>query len=285
MTLRDPGELGGSVVDVWMQHPSRGFLDSPIFESLRRWSHDKLPRGEVPVEWTLEAMDTAGVRCGLLCAWWGPGGPLISNDEVAALVERYPDRFVGIASVDLHRPMHAVREVRRCVRELGFRGVRIVPWLWNLPPDDRRYYPLYAECCELDVPFCLQVGHTGPLCPSEPGRPIPYLDHVALEFPELKIVGGHIGYPWTAEMISLATKYPNVYIDTSAYVAARYPGEIVEFLRGHGRHKVMFGSNHPAWPAPDCLRGVEQLGLDAEIRELFLHANAERAFKLDAAAG
>ncbi len=284
MTLRDAGEPGGSVVDVWMQHPSRGFLDSPIFESLRRWSREKLPRGDVPVEWTLEAMDTAGIRCGLLCAWWGPGGPLISNDQVAGLVERYPDRFVGIASVDLHRPMPAVRELRRCVRERGFRGLRIVPWLWNLPPDDRRYYPLYAECCELGVPFCLQVGHTGPLCPSEPGRPIPYLDHVALEFPELKIVGGHIGYPWTAEMISLATKYPNVYIDTSAYVAERYPAEIVEFIRGHGRRKVMFGSNHPAWPAADCLRGLERFGLDEESRELFLHANAERVFNLDSAA-
>ena len=44
---------------------------------------------------------------------------------------------------------------------------------------------------------------------------------VALAFPELAIVGGHIGYPWTDEMISLATKYPNVYIDTSAYVVER----------------------------------------------------------------
>ena len=97
------------------------------------------------------------------------------------------------------------------------RALRVLPWLWNLPPNDRRYYPLYAECVELGVPFCLQVGHTGPMCPSEPGRPIPYLDEVALEFPELVIVGGHIGYPWTDEMISLATKYPNVHIDTSAY--------------------------------------------------------------------
>ena len=75
------------------------------------------------------------------------------------------------------------------------------------------------------------MGHTGPLCPSEPGRPIPYLDHVALEFPELRIVGGHIGFPWTAEMISLATKYPNVHIDTSAYKASRYPTELLDYMR------------------------------------------------------
>ena len=142
---------------------------------------------------------------------------LIGNDEVASLVREHPGRLIGIASVDLHRPMDAVRELRRCVRELGFRGLRIVPWLWGLPPDDRRYYPLYAECIELDIPFCLQVGHTGPLQTSEPGRPIPYLENVALEFPELRIVAGHIGAPWTQEIISLATKFPNLYIDTSAY--------------------------------------------------------------------
>ena len=194
-----------------------------MFDSLRRWARGQLAGGEVPVEATVAAMDAAGVRTGMLCAWWGPQGPLISNDAVAAIVGSHPDRFAGVAAVDLARPMDAVRELRRCVRDLGFRALRVVPWLWNLPPSDRRYYPLYAECVELGVPFCLQVGHTGPLCPSEPGRPIPYLDTVALEFPELVIVGGHIGYPWTAEMISLATKYPNVYIDTSAYKASRYP--------------------------------------------------------------
>ena len=269
-----------TIVDAWMQHPAGELLDLPVFDSLRRWSRGGLVQGEIPLETTMAAMDEAGVRIGLICAWWGPQGPLIPNDAVAGFVRRYPDRLVGIAAVDLHRPLDAVRELRRCVRTLGFRGLRIVPWLWNLPPDDRRYYPLYVECVELGIPFCLQVGHTGPLCPSEPGRPIPYLDHVALEFPELKIVGGHIGYPWTSEMISLATKYPNVYIDTSAYKVRRYPRELVEYLRGHGRHKVLFGSNHPAWPAAACLEGVDELGLDADTERLFLHANAERVFSL-----
>ena len=165
---------------------------------------------DIPLTATIAAMDQAGVAVGLLAAWWGPQGSLIDNDEVAGFVREYPTRFRGLASVNLARPMDAVRELRRCVRGLGFRGLRVVPWLWGLPPDDRRYYPLYAECIELDVPFCLQVGHTGPLMSSEPGRPIPYLEHVALEFPELRIVAGHIGAPWTQEIISLATKFPNV---------------------------------------------------------------------------
>jgi hypothetical protein len=270
----------GQIVDAWMQHPSRAFLEHPMFDSLRRWAHSALVTDDIPIEATIRAMDDAGVRLGLLSAWWGPQGPLISNDEVAGWVRRFPDRLAGIASVDLHRPRDAVRELRRCVRQLGFRGLRIVPWLWNLPPDDRRYYPLYNECIELDVPFCLQVGHAGPLCPSEPGRPIPYLDHVALEFPDLRIVAGHIGFPWTAEMISLATKYPNVHIDTSAYTVRRYPRELVEYLRAHGRRKVLFGSNHPAWPAKMCLEHLASLELDAEVSELFLHGNAERVFGL-----
>jgi uncharacterized protein len=275
--------IGGPVIDVWMQHPTPRLGSEPMFESLRRWvpSTPLTPSKNVTLEETIDAMDAAGVRLGLICAWWGPRGPLIDNDEVAAFVREYPDRLRGVAAVDLYSPMAAVRELRRAVRELGFRALRILPWLWNLPPNDRRYYPLYVECVELDIPVCIQVGHTGPVAPSEPGRPIPYLDHVALDFPELRIVGGHIGFPWTAEMISLATKYPNVYIDTSAYKARRYPHELVDYLRHHGRRKVLFGSNYPAWPAKDCLEGFDSLKLDEATARLFLYENAVRVFKLD----
>jgi len=269
------------IIDAWMQHPTARFIQQPMFDSLRRWlgGNAELMR-EVPLPFTLGAMDAAGVDFGLICAWHGPQGALISNDEVASFVQQAPDRLGGLASVDLYRPLDAVRELRRCVKQLGFKGLRILPWLWNLPPDDRRYYPLYAECCELDVPFCLQVGHTGPLCPSEPGRPIPYLDHVALEFPQLKIVAGHIGFPWTLEMISLATKYPNVHIDTSAYKISRYPPDLVEYLRGHGRNKVLFGSNYPMLMPQDCLKDLAALNLDETGREAFLSGNARRVFKL-----
>ena len=173
--------LHGRIIDAWMQHPTARFQAQPIFDPLRRWfpTANLAADDEIPLAATIEAMDAGGVCLGLVCAWWGPRGPLIDNDEVAAFVRAYPDRLVGIASVDLSRQMFAIRELRRASREFGFRGLRILPWL-NLPPDDGRFYPLYAECVELDVPFCLQVGHTGPLGPSEPGRPIPYLDNVAL---------------------------------------------------------------------------------------------------------
>ncbi|TNE86045.1 MAG: amidohydrolase [Deltaproteobacteria bacterium] len=251
-----------------------------MFASLRKWmgldSVDAIP--ELPVGFTLGAMDAAHVDKAVLSAWWGPQGPLLPNAVVADALRAHPDRFIGACSVDLRRPMAAVRELRRCVEEDGFRAVRMLPWLWELPPDDRRYYPIYAACVDLGVPFCLQVGHTGPLMPSEPGRPIPYLDRVALDFPELVIVGGHIGYPWTTEMIALATKYDNVYIDTSAYKPSRYPPELVQFMQRHGRRKVLFGSNWPMIQPAQCLAQVDQLGLDDEARTLFLGGNAARVF-------
>jgi hypothetical protein len=268
------------IIDAWIQHPTAAFLRHPMFESLRRWMGVVEVPDEIPLGFTLGALQAAHVDRALVCAWYGPDGALISNDQVASFVRGAPDVLVGVASVDLARPMDAVRELRRAVRHLGLRALRVLPWLWNLPPNDRRYYPLYAECIELGVPFCLQVGHTGPMRPSEPGRPIPYLDDVALEFPELVIVGGHIGYPWTDEMIALATKYPNVYIDTSAYKPSRYPASLRDYLRGHGRKKVLFGSNYPMITPADSLAKLDDLGLDDEARRLFLGENAARVFGL-----
>lgn len=273
----------GGVVDVWMQHPTSRFIRHDMFESLRRWTGQAVPDEELPVDVTVALMDQAHVERGLICAWYDPSGPLISNDEVARFVGAFPDRFVGVASVDLRNPVAAVRELRRAVNELGFRALRVVPWLWGLAPNHRLYYPLYAECVELGIPFLTQVGHTGPLRSSETGRPIPYLDDVALDFPDLTIVGGHIGYPWTTEMIAVATKYPNVYIDTSAYVAHRYPAELVDYLRGHGRQKVLFGTNYPMLTPAQALEGIGDLALDDEVQALFLRENAQRVFGLSAA--
>ncbi|MCX2928914.1 amidohydrolase family protein [Mycobacterium sp. CVI_P3] len=267
-------------IDVWMQHPTARFLASDIFASLRRWTAGQIPEGEVPIEATVASMDAAGVEIGLLSAWRGPHGQnMITNDEVAEWVRRYPNRFAGLAAVDLDRPMEAVRELRRRVRDDGFVGLRVVPWLWGAPPTDRRYYPLFAECVELGVPFCTQVGHTGPLRPSETGRPIPYIDDIALDFPELSIICGHVGYPWTEEMVAVARKHENVYIDTSAYTSRRLPRELVEFMKTNtGARKVLFGTNYPMIGHRHALDGLDELGLSGDTRSAYLRGNAMQAF-------
>eukprot|EP00929_Paragymnodinium_shiwhaense_P044885 TRINITY_DN23005_c0_g1_i3.p1 TRINITY_DN23005_c0_g1~~TRINITY_DN23005_c0_g1_i3.p1 ORF type:complete len:141 (-),score=21.82 TRINITY_DN23005_c0_g1_i3:289-711(-) len=129
--------------------------------------------------------------------------------------------------------------------------------------------------------MCLQVGQTGPLRPSEPGRPIPYLETVCLNFPDLKVVGGHIGSPWTQEMMYLCTKFPNVYIDTSAYVPKRYPKDLVGFMHSSpGSKKVMFGTNYPMIMHSQAMGQVQSLRLDKEEERRFLGENAVRVFNL-----
>lgn len=272
------------IIDAWAQHPTARHLNQPMFESLRRWTRAE-GRGlsadaDWPVAVTVAAMDEARVDRSLISAWVGPMGPLISNDEVAGFVRQAPQRLAGVGSVDIRRPREAVKEIRRCVRELGFKAIRILPWLWELPPTHARFYPVYSECCELGVPFCTQVGHTGPLMPSEVGRPIPYIDQVAIDFPELVIVCGHIGYPWTEEMIAVATKHVNVYIDTSAYTAKRYPQALLDYLKSYGGRKVLFGSNWPMIAPKKALEDLERLELDERTRLAFLGGNAARVFGL-----
>ena len=84
-------------IDVWMQHPTSRLAQQDMFESLRRWTGEP-KETTVSLETTIASMDEASVERALICAWYGPTGPLISNDEVAGFVSLYPDRFVGVAS-------------------------------------------------------------------------------------------------------------------------------------------------------------------------------------------
>jgi predicted TIM-barrel fold metal-dependent hydrolase len=118
-----------TIVDAWIQHPTPSFLAHPIFESLRRWmGMAEVPTG-IPHDFTLGALDAAGVTHALVSAWWGPSGPLITNDEVASFVRARPAALLGVASVSIARPMDGVRELRRAVKQLDMRALRILPWL------------------------------------------------------------------------------------------------------------------------------------------------------------
>ena len=266
-----------SVIDVWAQHPTQRLLSQPFFDSLKRWKSDDFPA--VPVEYTLQKMKAGNVSKAIISAWYGPTGDLISNDDVLAIIKQYPDSFAGLASVDLRDPVKAVHTLKRYVTEHNFIGLRIVQWLWELPCTHPLYYPLYAACVELDIPVCLQVGLTGPLRSSETGRPL-HIERVALDFPDLKIICGHIGYPWHDEMIALATKFRNIYIDTSAYKPRRYPKSLVNYIKNHGKHKVMFGTNYPMLTPEECLNDLDILDLNEEVKTLFLYENAKAVFKI-----
>jgi uncharacterized protein len=275
-------EKAPAIIDVWANPPFAD-MSTQLPEISRLFQQagapDYLTSGLSPQQ-LIAAMDAAGIQRLFISAWTRPGVEVASNERVAEFIRDYPDRLYGMAGVDLERPVEAVRQLDRAVRDYGFKALRVISWLWKRPPNDKLFYPLYVKCIELGIPFCTQVGHTGPLMPSETGRPIPYIDEVALTFPELVIVGGHIGYPWTDEMIALAWKHANVYIDTSAYLPRYYPPQLLHFMNTYGQDKVLFGTNFPMLSLDTCAEQALALELKPKAKEQFLSGNARRVFAL-----
>lgn len=272
------GIIDAEIIDVWTQLPTARFWREKWLASLMRWTGEEAPSADAPVEMLLAAMDEAGVGKSLVSGWSSPKGDLISNDDVARAVDAAPARLKGLIGADISEPMAAVREIRARAKTGKFVGVRIIPWLWDLPPNDRRYYPIYAACVDEGLPFCTQIGHTGPLKRSETGRLIPYLEDVMIDFPELVVVGGHVGFPWIDEVATMIRKFKNFHVDTSAYALHRLPEDFVKLMKGEGKSRVMFGTNFPMLTAKRCLEKLDALGLDGAGKRAFLNGNAKRVF-------
>lgn len=260
------------VVDAWTQllpPPEPGSAAEQIF---RRYGREEALRAGRTADDLLREMDAAGVARAVLASR--------SHDAVAEAVKRHPDRFVGQAHVDPTDP-DALTELERVVTTFGFQALRLEPFLYRKPPTDELYYPLFERCIALDITLQTQVGHTGPRgYPSEPGRPI-YIDQVAIDFPTLRIVCGHIGWPWTEEMIAVAWKHPNVWVDTSAHVPKHFPAEFVRFMRTFGAAKCIFATDWPLLTYDRTLATVdEHLDLPPDVKQKYLHDNAVAAFKL-----
>jgi len=252
----------------------------------RRYKVDDVMTRGMSAEEMIAEMDAADVDIVVFSAFHYGDLEIMPNQQVAEYVRRYPGRFVGAGTVDPRkRPMEVVREVEHLVKDLGIRILRLEPYAYGdgmtgAPPNQKMYWPLYAKCCELDVPVCIQVGHTGPRLPSEPGRPI-YLDEVALAFPELTIVGCHLGQPWHEEMMILAWKHPNVYVETSARPAKFWPESFKEFVRSYGQDKVLWATDYPLVSFSRARADVEELGLPREVKRKLLRENAIRALRID----
>ncbi|HZP42733.1 MAG TPA: amidohydrolase family protein [Candidatus Binatia bacterium] len=260
------------IVDVWTQYlrPTAPGTNPAGENVFRNYGMLEEYHGGTNLERMIERMDAAGVAVALMAG---------DNEAVAKAMNRFPGRIYGQYHADPTHVMKAVRELEHYVRSCGFVSLRIEPFLWRKPPTDRTYYPLYAKAVELDVTFQTQVGETGPLYPSETGRPL-YIDEVALDFPELRIVCGHIGIPWTEEMLGVAFKHANVWIDTSARVPKHWPESFVKFLRTYGKDKVCFATDYPLLQWERVLPEVDAMALPPDVQRRFLRDNAVRAFKL-----
>jgi len=242
----------------------------------------------IPVSQYLRKMDRAGIERSLLIAVRAGdlnvrGSFELPIDRVAAVCARWPDRFSGLAGVDPFRGMKGLADLTYAVKECGFVGAHLYPHWFGLAPDHAKYYPYYAKCAELGVPIMMQVGHnlvyTRERRLPSVGRPIT-LDQVAIDFPELTLIGIHIGVPWTDEMISMCWKHPNVYTAGDAYAPRHWPASYVHYLNTYGRDKVLFGTDWPVIDPERAVREVKELGLRPESERALMRDNALRIFKL-----
>lgn len=234
---------------------------------------------EMRIEHLLGYMEThhvdKAVLTGVDSEYWN-----ISNDWVAQQVRKHPGKLIGCAAVNPENGMRAIYELERAVKELGLKGVLILPYAIRKPINHKIIYPVYAKCCELGVPVHIQVGHTAPLLPSEVGRPV-YIDEVALHFPELKILASHIGYPWTDEMIAMAWKHDNVYIDVGTHYPKYYQPQFLHYLNTYGQDKVLFASCFPLTDYDRQMKELNEINLVPEAKKKFLRDNAVKVWNLE----
>ena len=236
----------------------------------------------------LRRMDESGVERAFLIAtrvgrFGNPHCYHIPYAMVAEAVQRYPERFCAIAGLDPHLGMKGVRELEKAVRDDGFIGAHFYPHWFELAPDHAKWYPYYTKCAELDIPVQMQVGQSMIYDPDYPlrsvGRPIS-LDAVACDFPELKLVGIHVGIPWTEEMIAMAWKHKNVFIGCDAHSPKYWPESFVRYINSYGQDKVMFGTDFPVLDFKRTRAEIEALGLRPEPLKKLFRENANKVYKL-----
>ena len=249
-----------------------------IFRS-RREGGDARPRTEIADY--VEVLERAGIVRAV------PFGA--SNDEIAELLHAYPDRFIGLARISGLHGMRGVRELERRVREQKFQALGVSALVDGIPASDRRYYPLYAKAVELDIPVRIYSSmNYATDRPYDLGHPR-HLDQVAIDFPELTIIGGLGGWPWVNEMVALVRRHPKLHLDTSAH-RAKYLGQrgsgwemLLQFGNTLIQDKVLVGlSAGLVGQTHDTLiQEYLALPLKDSVKEKWLYRNAARVFALE----
>ncbi len=286
--------LGFGAIDIVTNvHTPEAYAEGriPVDDSFRdKVGFDPTQRRGVTIEAYLDKKNRAGIeRTLLLAARCGDrrirGSTEIPYEWVRDICKRYPQRFSGVAGIDPTRGIAGLKELDKAVHEYGFVAAHLYPHWFEMAPDAALYYPYYARCAELGIPIMLQVGHcllysADRRLPSV-GRPIT-LDRVALDFPELILIGIHLGWPWHEEMVAVAFKHPNVYLAGDAYAPKHWPPSVVHFANTFGQDKFLFGTDFSVIEPERAMQEVQALRFRPAPLRKILRDNALRVFKLPA---
>lgn len=208
-------------------------------------------------------------------------GAKSNNQSVLDFVAGYPDMFVGFAGIDPHKGMNGLRDLCEAIEVKGLRGAAIDPYLAQIYVNDAKYYPVYAKCCELNVPLIITTGPATLVPQAIMDHVAPrYIDIVARDFPELTIIVSHGGYPWISEMINVAQRNANVYVDLSEYERSPLSEAYIQAANTMITDKVIYASAHPFVDFKTALKTYEDLPFTQEAREAIMYNNAAKILGL-----
>lgn len=210
------------------------------------------------------------------------------NDWSAELARTYPDTFIGFGGVDPKQGKLAVREAVRCVEELGLRGFKFHPITQAFEANDPAYSELWGTISDLGVPALFHSGQTG-VGAGRPGqmglknkygRPYPYFDDLAADFPDLTVILAHPSFPWVDEQLSICSVKTNVYLDLSGWSPKYFSPNLIQYCNSLLQDKAMFGSDFPVISPDRWLRDWQTVGFRDEVRPKILVENARRLLGL-----
>ena len=209
-----------------------------------------------------------------------PGAP---NDLIGVASQQHPDVFIPFAGIDPWKGRAAIEEIRRCHDLYGIKGVgELNPSRQKFFPNDRRHYPIWEACAELGVVVMFHMGFAGAGA-GKPGgmgykldavRAIPYLDDVAADFPELKVIHAHPGWPFHHEALAACWHKSNFYIDLSGFAPRYFPDEVVRYANSLIQDRVLFGTDWPVIPIDRWLEEWEELPIKPDVRRKIMLTNA-----------
>lgn len=251
---------------------------------LRKMITEKAMERALTDEEFVKMLDEAGVTCACIGT-----GRFATIEHTLELAGKYKDRLIPWARISPHEGMNGVRRLEHYVKEFGLRGLEVSTFRERLYANDKKYYPYYAKCVELNIParvYCT-MNYAADR-PMDLGRPI-YLDEVCRDFPELIIIAGLGGWPWVPELVGLARRHPNLYIDLAAHRPLHIPkpGSGFEMLLQFGntllQDRMLFASSWMTLglPLKQIIKETEDLPLKDSVRPKWMYQNAARILGID----
>ncbi len=275
-----------SIIDMRFRPATRetlqGILTNPLYQSFSAATHfDQRPARTLDEEVAM-LRDLDVVHAVVTGRDIGSSVNTVStNPGMLDSIQKYPDFFTGFYGIDPLLRMTALRAFRKAVREYGVRGASIDPAMSGVPVNGALYYPFYAACCEEGIPVAVTTGCSCGMPNVVIEHHAPWLiDRVATDFPELTIIVSHGGYPWIMEMIGVATRHQNVYIDFSACTMLYNMEQYVQAANRQLMGKIVFSSAHPFDHIADTLKLYASLPFSPEAREHVMYANAAKILGL-----